>query len=61
MHRDKLAIIFMFTADVALVLLKFLGLLHLRDRGGGMFGLGRLLWKQVRPWQFSGAVLLLVP
>jgi len=38
--------------DVALGLAMFVGLLRLRDRSGGIFGLARLLWKQVRWWQF---------
>jgi hypothetical protein len=62
MQREKLAIIAMFTTDVVLILIHFLGLFHLRrGRGIGMFGLGRLLWKQVRSWQFLGAMLLLAP
>ena len=42
----------MVAIDIALVLAMFVGLLRLRDRGGGMFGLARLLWKQVRWWRF---------
>jgi hypothetical protein len=48
MERDKTALIIMLTTDLALVFIMFLGLFRLRGRGGGMFGLGRLLWKQVR-------------
>ena len=45
---NKLAIITMFVADILLLLTMLLGLHRLRDRAGGMFGLARLLWKQVR-------------
>ena len=40
----------MLAADILLVLIMLLGLLRLRDRAGGMFGLALLLWKQVRWW-----------
>jgi len=58
MERDKVPLTTMAVIDVALVLAMFLGLLRLRDRGGGMFGLVRLLWKQVRWWQFLVAAVL---
>ena len=48
MERDKIALISMLITDLALVFVMFLGLFHLRGRGGGMSGLGLLLWKQVR-------------
>ena len=48
LERDKLAFIVTFAIDIILVLSMFLGLLRLRGRGGGTFGLARLLWKQVR-------------
>ena len=35
-----------------------IGLLRLRLEAGGAFALGRFLWKQVRWWQFSLAVIL---
>jgi hypothetical protein len=44
----KLAFIITFILDVALVFITFLGLFRLRIRDRGMFGLGRLLFKQVR-------------
>jgi len=50
MERDKLAFIITFAIDLTLVLTMFLGLLRLRGRGGGMFGLARLLWKQGVIW-----------
>jgi hypothetical protein len=52
MERDKSALITLVTTDVALVSIMFLGLLRLRGRVGGIFGIARLLWKQVRWWQF---------
>ena len=48
MQRDKVALISMLATDLILVFIMFLGLFRLRGRGGGMFGLGLLLWKQVR-------------
>ncbi len=58
MERDKVPLTVMVVIDIALILAMFLGLLRLRDRGGGMFGLVRLLWKQVRWWQFLVAAVL---
>jgi hypothetical protein len=58
MERDKVPLTIMVVIDIALVLAMFLGLLRLRDRGGGMFGIVRLLWKQVRWWQFLVAAVL---
>jgi hypothetical protein len=58
MEREKTALIIMLTTDLALVFIMFLGLFRLRSRGGGMFGLGLLLWKQVRWYQF---VVVVVP
>jgi len=52
MERDKVPLTIMVVIDIALVLAMFLGLLRLRDRGGGMFGLVRLLWKQGVIWLF---------
>jgi hypothetical protein len=49
-ESNKLALIVMLAADILLVLIMLHGLLRLRDRAGGMFGLVRLLWKQVRWW-----------
>ena len=50
MEHNKLAFIIMFITDIVLVFIMFLGLIHLHGCGGGMFGLGSLLWKQVRLW-----------
>jgi hypothetical protein len=50
MESNKLVVVVMLAADILLVLTMLLGLLRSRDRSGGMFGLARLLWKQVR-WQ----------
>ena len=56
MERDKVPVTVMVCIDVALVVAMFIGLLRLRGRVGGLFGLVRLLWKQVRWWQFLVAV-----
>lgn len=59
-ERDKVAILIMCVIDVTVVLVMFVGLLRLRGRGGGMLELGRLLWKQVRWWQFLVPVAYLI-
>lgn len=43
--------------NIALLVIMFIGLLRLRPEAGGVFNLGRMVWKQVR-WQFSLAVIL---
>jgi hypothetical protein len=47
MESEKLAVVIMLVTDIVLVLTMLLGLLRWNRRGGGMFELGRLLWKQV--------------
>jgi hypothetical protein len=59
MERNKLVVIDMLATDVVLALTMFFGLLRLRGEGTGMFGLARLLWKQVRNQQFFVAQLRL--
>jgi hypothetical protein len=46
-RSSKLSIITTFVSDVVLLIIMIIGLLRLRLHEGGMFGLGRLLWKQV--------------
>ena len=41
-----------FITDLVLLAIMLFGLLRLRRRGAGKFGLGRLLWKQVSWWPF---------
>jgi len=50
MERDKVPVTVMVCIDVALVVAMFIGLLRLRGRVGGLFGLVRLLWKQGVIW-----------
>ena len=40
----------MFITDILLLVVMFIGLLRMRRHAAGTFGLGRLLWKQVRQW-----------
>jgi len=61
MERDKIALVIMLIADLALVFIMFLGLFRLRGRGGGVFGIAHLLWKQVRWCQFVETVVLSIP
>jgi hypothetical protein len=46
-ERDKLALIIQLAIDIVLIITMFFGLLGMSGRGTGMFGLARLLWKQV--------------
>lgn len=48
MESEKLAVIIMVVADIVLILTMLLGLLRWKSHSGGMFEIGRLLWKQVR-------------
>ena len=47
-ESNALGFIVTLTADMVLLLIIFSGLLVIRFRGGGAFGLTRVLWKQVR-------------
>ena len=44
---NKLNIIVILITDIILLLTVLVGLIRLRYHGGGMLGLGSLLWKQV--------------
>ena len=46
-HSSKLNIIVGLIVDIVLLLTMLAGLLRLRSEGGGTFGIGGLLWKQV--------------
>jgi len=61
-QSQKIAMIVLFVTDLTLISIMFLGLLHLRDRSGGMFGIGIVLWKQGVIWICfaSGAQLILL-
>jgi hypothetical protein len=50
-------IIVSLASDVVLLLIMLVGLLRLRVEIGE-FGLGRILWNQVRRWQFLLALIL---
>lgn len=56
-HSGKLNIIVTLIVDVMLLLIVLVGLLRWRSDGLGMFGIGRLLWKQVRCRSFPSAVV----
>ena len=56
-HISKLNILVTVATDIILLLIMFFGLLRLGFHERGVFGLGRLLWKQVRYWCFSLAVV----
>jgi len=46
-HSSKLNIIVTLIVDIILLLVVLVGLLRWRSDGLSMFGIGRLLWKQV--------------
>jgi hypothetical protein len=47
LETSKANIIVTLATDIILLLIMLFGLLRLRVQGAGMFGLGRLLWRQV--------------
>jgi len=49
-ERNKLNIIVTLITDIVLLLTVLVGLLRLRQDGGGRFGIGLLLWNQVGSW-----------
>jgi hypothetical protein len=57
MQSNKINIIAQLTSDVILLLIMVAGLLRLRLEIGD-FGLGRILWNQVRWWRFLLALIL---
>jgi hypothetical protein len=57
MHIFKLNILVTLATDVILLLIMIFGLLRLGFHERSAFGLGRLLWKQVRYWRFSLAMV----
>ena len=60
-RTNNKTLISMFITDFVLLAIMLLGLFRLRHLGGGTFGLGRLLWKQVR-WQwFWNCHISLIP
>ncbi len=59
MQSNKMNIIVSLASDVILLLIMLAGLLRLRLEIRE-FGLGRILWNQVRWWRFLLAVILQV-
>jgi hypothetical protein len=55
LETSKANIIVTLATDIILLLIMLIGLLRLRVQGAGMFGLWRLLWRQV------GSLLAMVP
>ena len=47
-ESSELALIAVPVTDITLLLTMLVGLLRLRHRGGGTFGLAQVLWRQVR-------------
>jgi hypothetical protein len=57
LHISELNFLVTLATDIILLLIMSFGLLRLGFHERGAFGLGRLLWKQVRYWYFSPAVV----
>ncbi len=55
-HSTKLNMITTLITDIALLLIMLIGLLRLGFNEPGVYGLGRLMWKQVCP-RFSHVVV----
>jgi hypothetical protein len=60
LHISELNILVTLATDIILLLIMFFGLLRLGFHERGVFGLGRLLWKQVGYWFFSLVVVFSV-
>ncbi|KAH9962345.1 hypothetical protein BC827DRAFT_1197781 [Russula dissimulans] len=60
-ESNRLTFIAVLVSDVTLLVTMFIGLLRLRQRGGGRFGLGRLLWKQGIIYLFVATTAEVVP
>ena len=57
LHISQLNILVTLATDIILLLIMFFGLLRLGFHEHSTFGLGRLLWKQVRNWRILLAVM----
>jgi hypothetical protein len=58
LHISELNVLAGLATDIILLLIMLFGLLRQGFHERGVFGLGRLLWKQVGYWCFSLAVVL---
>ena len=56
-HSTKLNLIALLVTDIALLLIMLFGLLRLGFNEPGVYGLGRLMWRQVRWLCFSQVVI----
>jgi len=57
LHISELNILVTLATDIILLLIMSFGLFRQGFHERSAFGLGRLLWKQVRYWRFSLAVV----
>jgi len=60
-HTTKLNLIPMLIADTALLLIMLIGLLRLGFHESGVFGLGRLMWRQGLVWLFIATIAEVPP
>jgi hypothetical protein len=59
-ESTKLNIIITLGTDIILLIIMLVGLLRLNLHESGAFGLGRLMWRQVRCWRFLLAVVFFI-
>ena len=55
---NRLSAIAILFTDVVLLIIMLIGLLRMRLESGGALRFGRILWNQVRWWQFALAATL---
>jgi len=60
-ERSKPTIIVTLITDVILLVIMLVGLIRIRQYGGGAFGLGRLLWKQGVIWLLLATIAEVPP
>jgi hypothetical protein len=53
LETTKLTVVCSLVSDIALLIIMLVGLLRMRLETGRAFGVGSILWKQVRWWPFS--------
>jgi len=61
LESTKLSTFFILFADVVLLLIMLIGLIRMRSGGGGIFDLGRILWKQGLIWLLVATVAEVPP
>jgi hypothetical protein len=58
LESTKLTVVVSLVSDILLLLIMLIGLLRMRLKAGRAFGVGSILWKQVRWWPFLLTMIL---